>query len=306
MGDVTIPIASDGTLRTTHYGVTVLVIDAMQWRLDPNRRYTSEMFRMLPCALAAHGHPGIDVMFHTLEFLDLLRQTTGRTSPVDGDLLVSIVNVPGLSNAFWSGGGPLGHMIYGNGDGKHTNALVGADVVGHELTHALTETLCGLVYQGESGALSESISDCFATCLESFELAKYNGDEDRTNDILGTADWEIGEDVVININGKKKLRDMAHPEACGQPSKYGGPNWGDPNSKDDKGNVHVNSGVTNKFFYLLCSRAQNMIEPLSMIVRVLRVAPARMTMAQFATLARQKTIVELQQHVDQSLRDVGL
>ena len=35
------------------------------------------------------------------------------------------------------------------------------DVIGHELTHGVTEYTAGLVYDGQSGALNESISDVF-------------------------------------------------------------------------------------------------------------------------------------------------
>lgn len=308
VGDVQVPVAHDGTLRTVYHGVTVVIIDAQQWRLDPRARYTSESFRMLPAMRAKPNSPGIDIMFHTIEYLDLLRQTTGRVSPVDGDLLVSVCNIPGLNNAFWTGNGSLGHMIYGNGDGIAMKELVAADVVAHELTHALTETLCGLVYKGESGALNESISDCFGTACESREYAKYNTDANLNNDLLGVPDWLIGEDVVLNINGRRKLRDMSHPESCEQPSRYGeGKYWCDPaNIQRDHGGVHINSGVPNKFFYLLCSRHKSMLGPLALLVRVMYACGPNTTMAQFAEHCRQQTTVAMHTIVHQSLVDVGL
>ncbi|MET8419933.1 hypothetical protein ABZV41_30790 [Streptomyces sp. NPDC005098] len=36
---------------------------------------------------------------------------------------------------------------------------VGLDVVGHEMTHGVTEHSAGLVYLNQSGALNEAISD---------------------------------------------------------------------------------------------------------------------------------------------------
>lgn len=40
------------------------------------------------------------------------------------------------------------------------------DVVVHELMHGVTDDTAGLLYEGQSGALSESISDLFACVVE--------------------------------------------------------------------------------------------------------------------------------------------
>ena len=59
-------------------------------------------------------------------------------------------------NAFWDGT----EMVYGDGDGTMFTALSGGiDVIGHELTHAVTEHTSNLTYQDEPGALNEAISD---------------------------------------------------------------------------------------------------------------------------------------------------
>ncbi len=58
-------------------------------------------------------------------------------------------------------------MVYGDGDGTQFTSLSGAlDVVAHELSHAVTEYTAGLIYQNESGAINESISDIFGTVAE--------------------------------------------------------------------------------------------------------------------------------------------
>jgi Zn-dependent metalloprotease len=59
-------------------------------------------------------------------------------------------------------------MTYGDGDGTNFDPLVSLDVVGHELTHGVTERSAGLIYQGESGALNESFSDIFGNLVEFF------------------------------------------------------------------------------------------------------------------------------------------
>ena len=61
-------------------------------------------------------------------------------------------------NAMWNGG----QMIYGDGDGSiFTDFTNGNDVIGHELTHGVTQNSLGLQYTDDAGGLNESISDCF-------------------------------------------------------------------------------------------------------------------------------------------------
>ena len=61
-------------------------------------------------------------------------------------------------NAFWNGQ----QMVYGDGDGQiFVEFWKSPDVIGHELTHGVTQHESALQYEGEPGALNESISDCF-------------------------------------------------------------------------------------------------------------------------------------------------
>ena len=51
------------------------------------------------------------------------------------------------NNAFWDG---QGHMFFGDGDGKMFKPLTGSfDVIGHELTHGVTQYEANLVYQSQ-------------------------------------------------------------------------------------------------------------------------------------------------------------
>ena len=43
-----------------------------------------------------------------------------------------------------------------------------ADVMAHEFTHGVTQFTAALVYQDQSGALNESISDVFAAITKQF------------------------------------------------------------------------------------------------------------------------------------------
>ena len=55
-------------------------------------------------------------------------------------------------------------MVFGDGDGELFNRFtIALDVIGHELTHGVTEDEAGLVYFVQSGALNESMSDVFGS-----------------------------------------------------------------------------------------------------------------------------------------------
>ncbi|MEQ8624895.1 MAG: M4 family metallopeptidase [Vicingaceae bacterium] len=136
-------------------------------------------------------------------------------------------------NAFWDGQ----RMTYGDGNpSQNTTPLVTIDVVGHEIAHGLTEFSAGLIYANESGALNESFSDIFGTVLE-FEARPNN------------ANWTVGEDAGLTI------RSMSNPKSLGDPDTYAGQNWIDQNCISSRSNdhcgVHTNSGVQNRWFYLI-------------------------------------------------------
>ena len=66
-------------------------------------------------------------------------------------------------NAFWNGT----QLVFGDGDGKVFGSFTKpVDVLGHEFTHAVTQFTAALTYQGQSGALNESVSDCFGICVK--------------------------------------------------------------------------------------------------------------------------------------------
>ena len=134
---------------------------------------------------------------------------------------------------------PYFSMVYGLGDGVNMDPVVGLDVMGHEFTHMVTETNGngGLDYEGESGALNESFSDIFGTCIEFFT----KGDD---------ANWTMGEGIILNTPGF--FRSMSFPKQAQDPDTYEGQYWVNPNNtQNDNGGVHTNSGVQNKWFYLL-------------------------------------------------------
>jgi Zn-dependent metalloprotease len=132
-----------------------------------------------------------------------------------------------------------GVMMYGRGDNIYYRPFADVDVTGHEFTHMVTDANGhgGLNYQGESGALNESFSDIFATCIEFYAKPDAN--------------WLIGEN--IEMRHPYCMRSMSNPNLADQPDTYQGTNWQNPNSGYDEGGVHINSGVQNFWFYLLCN-----------------------------------------------------
>ncbi|MBK7377948.1 MAG: M4 family metallopeptidase [Ignavibacteriales bacterium] len=135
------------------------------------------------------------------------------------------------NNAFWDGS----RMTYGDGDGFWFSPLVGIDIIGHELTHGVTQYSANLLYADEPGALNESFSDIFGTAVE-FYLEE------------STADWLIAEDCYLQP--PYTLRSMEEPNIAWQPDTYEGLYWINPGGPD-YGGVHTNSGVQNFWFYLL-------------------------------------------------------
>jgi Zn-dependent metalloprotease len=93
-------------------------------------------------------------------------------------------------NAFWNGT----QMAYGDAYGF----VFADDVVGHELTHGVTDYESDLFYYYQSGAINESFSDVWG---EAFDQLNGVGTDDLASK------WYIGEDV----SGYGALRHMSNP-----------------------------------------------------------------------------------------------
>lgn len=158
-------------------------------------------------------------------------------------LLGSVHYGRGFDNAFWNGA----QMVYGDGDGivvaGYTSSL---DVIAHEMTHAVVQSECALIYEGESGALSESIADVFGSLVKQWNAGQS----------AGAADWLIGTNVFTDNVAARGLRSLAAPGSAYDDAALGGH---DPQvalmrdfveSEHDDGGVHVNSGIPNHAFYL--------------------------------------------------------
>ena len=154
----------------------------------------------------------------------------------------------GYDNAFWDGE----QMVYGDGDEDlpederlFNRFTIAIDIIGHELTHGVTQFEAKLQYFQQPGALNESMSDVFGSLVKQYQLQQ----------LASEADWIIGGGLLTeNVNGVG-IRSMKEPGTA-----YDDPVLGkDPQPAhmrdyvttiSDNGGVHINSGIPNRAFYI--------------------------------------------------------
>lgn len=146
-------------------------------------------------------------------------------------------------DASWTGA----EMIFGDG-GSNFRPYTSLDVTAHELAHGVCASTANLIYERESGAINESLSDIWAVAVENSMAPSKNK-------------WLIGEEIAKVA--PNYIRSLSDPKSSQnpQPDTYRGINWKpattsegclapDMNSNDYCG-VHTNSGVLNHWFYIL-------------------------------------------------------
>ncbi|TQL48420.1 thermolysin metallopeptidase-like protein [Homoserinimonas aerilata] len=162
----------------------------------------------------------------------------GRNMPLHGTVHYG----RDYDNAFWDGS----RMVFGDGDGEVFGRFTASlSVIGHELAHGVTQHTAGLIYEGQSGALNESISDVFGALVEQFTLGQQ----------ADAASWLIGEGLFTEEVQGRALRSMLEPGTAYDDDVIGR----DPQpahmdgyiaTRDDNGGVHLNSGIPNRAFAL--------------------------------------------------------
>jgi Zn-dependent metalloprotease len=171
---------------------------------------------------------------------EFYREILGRDSMDNAGLtLLGHVNFGvQYDNAFWDGT----QMVFGNGDNTIFQDFTrDVDVCAHELSHGVTQYTAGLIYTDQPGALNESFSDIFGSCVDQY-VHKLDA---------GEHNWLIGEDLMAEQMYGEAIRSMAHPGTA-----YDNPVLGkDPQAASMSGYVgggdpHVNSGIVNRAFYL--------------------------------------------------------
>ena len=205
------------------------------------------------------GDPVADIHWGMAQTLDYYKDVFGRES-YDGqgspvynlvynlsDDYDTMLGMSSQNAAALSSQSPY-PMMYGLGSMEALRTLspvVELSVMAHEYTHIITDMTAKLEYQGESGALNESFSDIMGISVKKH--------------VKKGANWLIAEGVVLNYMQEPytNMRDMANPKNSldgkdPSPDTYEGEHWVVPETDDDdNGGVHTNSGVQNKWYYLL-------------------------------------------------------
>jgi hypothetical protein len=177
----------------------------------------------------------------------LWQEVYGRNS-LDGKGLPLVASVhygQNYDNAFWDGS----QMVFGDGDGTIFQPFTRSpDVIAHELAHGITQYTSGLNYQGQAGALNESVSDVFGVLVKQRSLGQS----------AEAADWLIGADLLADGVKGLALRSMVAPGTAYDDPRLGKDpqpaHWRDyVETTDDNGGVHINSGIPNKAFQVVAT-----------------------------------------------------
>jgi Zn-dependent metalloprotease len=196
---------------------------------------------------SAHGRRGIDNAPATAK---------PNSGLYHGYMLSRVHLGTNYNNAYWNGRS----MAYGDGNGTSYRPFDGLDVVGHEMTHGVTEREAGLVYNRQAGAANEAFSDIFATLVEYVAGPIVHSDNSTRN-----PDWLIGEDIRISAPGFLRNMGATHTSAGSYTSELGQVVSGDPDHWDERFpqnqgtcdgsndycGVHYNSGIMNYAFFML-------------------------------------------------------
>ncbi len=232
--DPGLPSPGDGGVETLNMGGSSYADPQFEDITSSNNVWGGEAIH--PNAVSAHYNAGLSYEY--------FRSIHGRNSiNGQGGDVISFVNVTDengsqLDNAFWNGQ----YMFYGNGASVFKPLAGALDVAGHEMSHGVIQNTANLEYQGESGAINESIADAFGVLID-------------------WGDWKLGEDIIANTNAFPTgcLRDMQNPNNGGSSINDVGNGW-QPDHYDerytgsqDNGGVHINSGIPNKAFYLIAN-----------------------------------------------------
>jgi len=151
-------------------------------------------------------------------------------------------------NAFFMGA-PYFQMVYGDGDSSMRYLSQALDIVAHELTHAVTDDTSDLIYEYESGALNEAMSDIFGATAEAWANSGGTSASNPANFVANSNTWKIGEEVMIHEDA---MRFMNNPRLASTPSfEYPDHYSNRYTGEQDHGGVHINSGIINLAYYLL-------------------------------------------------------
>ncbi len=180
-------------------------------------------------ATALYNHLGTTYNYYSARY--------GRDSfnNAGGTLIGTVHYSSNYVNAYWDGS----QFVFGDGDGSQaSNLAADLDVVAHEYTHGVTENEGNMNYSNEPGALNEACSDIFAVSASAYK-----------DGAISANTWLVGEYCWTPGTSGDALRYMNNPTLDDSsydyyPERYTG--------TSDYGGVHLNSGIGNLAYYLLC------------------------------------------------------
>lgn len=127
-------------------------------------------------------------------------------------------------------------LVFGN------ECDIDIDTVAHEYMHSVEQSMKGLTYSGESGAIMEGYSDIFGELVE---------DWSDNNNLDNSCNWFTENGDIFND------RNMASPKSSLNPRVYHGTFWKDSEDlKDDHGGIHTNSTVISHIAYNMTQSTQ--------------------------------------------------
>ncbi|MET9297353.1 M4 family metallopeptidase [Streptomyces sp. NPDC003077] len=217
------------------------IYDAKHQETLPGRKVHSENDKPSKDASVNRAHAGLGATFDLYLKVYERRSIDNAGLPLDATVHYG----ENYDNAFWDGR----RMVFGDGDNDlFLDFTIPVDVIGHELTHGVTQYTANLEYWGQSGALNESVSDVFGSLIKQYALGQN----------ASQADWLIGAGLLgPNVTGEA-LRSMKAPGTAYDDDVLGK----DPQpatmddyvkTSRDNGGVHINSGIPNHAFYLLAT-----------------------------------------------------
>ena len=162
----------------------------------------------------------------TTEYFSQVHDRNGLDGRGNGSKSAVNATYQGSGDGAWNTGDLL---FYGSGGSTFSNTAAALDVAAHEFTHGVINSSSNLDYSFQSGALNESFADFFGATVD--------------------PDWTLGEDIVQVP--PFYLRSMKDPESGlnYQPAHMSDYQY--LTEDEDKGGVHINSGIPNRALYLI-------------------------------------------------------
>jgi Zn-dependent metalloprotease len=217
-------------------GITIRTFTAQKQQTTPGTTVTSGVLTQWDTGVTGAG-AAVDAHTYAGIVFDYYKTKHARTSLNGAATMESTAHFgTAYDNAFWDGRG----MTYGDGGELFRPLSAGLDVVAHEFTHGVTESESNLVYQGQSGALNEAVSDIFGAFIE--HAAKPDPSKN----------WMMGEAITKGLQAGL-MRDFKNPASGQQPAHM--TNY--RNTQQDNGGVHINSGIINNAAFLMTAGGKN-------------------------------------------------